>query len=440
MQIESFNDYKTYETSPIIKAPSHWRFSRLRFQIQVNPVKSEVKDLPDDTIVSFIPMEALDINGNLNLENEKHLSDVYSGYTFFREEDILIAKITPCFENGKGGVAQGLRNKIGFGTTEFHVLRPRTDCDKKWLYYISNSHLFRNFGTSEMLGAGGQKRVPEEFIKNFQLCIPPVDEQIKIAAFLDYKTAQIDQLIEKKKQLIEKLNEKRIAVITQAVTKGLDPNVPMKDSGIEWLGQIPAHWDVRRLKFQVQLFNEKINSENTSLPYLGMENVSSFTGVRIYDDNDPPVCDSIGNIYQENDVLFGKLRPYLAKIYKAKEEGYCSTEFLVLKSENVDPHFLFYWLTSDGFLKLVNSSTYGTKMPRASWDYIGNLPCPHLSLDEQRTIAQTLDIRLSKIDKLLAVNMELIGNLEEYKASLINSAVTGKIDVRKFEIPESEVK
>ncbi|MEA3333840.1 MAG: restriction endonuclease subunit S [Pseudomonadota bacterium] len=245
-----YSGYPKYTaTDKGVTHPMDWPAERLRFSILSNPVKSEVASWEEGTLVPFVPMEAVGEHGGIDLSKQKLIGDVYCGYTYFADGDIIIAKITPCFENGKGAIPEGLKNGVAFGTTEFHVMRPLKGISKRWLFYLTMSDAFRNIGASEMLGAGGQKRVPETFIKDFKTGIPSPNEQQKIADFLDWKTGQIDGLIAKKKQLIEKLKEKRIALITQAVTKGLNPNVPMRDSGIPWLGDVPAHWEVRRLKF-----------------------------------------------------------------------------------------------------------------------------------------------------------------------------------------------
>lgn len=221
---------------------------RLRFDAQINPVKSEL-NVPDDTDVSFVPMDAVGEFGGMRLDQTKPLADVYNGYSYFADGDVCIAKITPCFENGKGAIANDLVNGIGFGTTELHVLRAMPSVNIHFLFYISIADDFRNVGASEMLGAGGQKRVPERFIKDWRAPLPYLEAQERIIAFLDKKTAQIDALIAKKQVLLERLAEKRQAIITQAVTKGLDPKAELKDSGIDWLGHIPAHWELKRLRY-----------------------------------------------------------------------------------------------------------------------------------------------------------------------------------------------
>jgi len=231
--------------------PSSWEQKRLRFALKMNPSKGEI-DLEHSDLVSFVPMDAVGEYGGIRLSEEKELGEIGSGYTYFRDDDVVVAKITPCFENGKGALAKGLSNKTAFGTTELHVMRAdREQLEPEFLFYLTTSDLFRKFGESEMYGAGGQKRVPESFIKDFRVGFPSIGEQQTIARFLDFKTAQIDALIAKKKSLLDKLAEKRTALISHAVTKGLDSSVPMKDSGVAWLGDIPAHWEAKRTKFTV---------------------------------------------------------------------------------------------------------------------------------------------------------------------------------------------
>lgn len=197
--------------------PAHWEVKRLRFTLNLNPVKSEL-NIPEDTLVSFIPMEAVNFDKDLTLTEERNLDEVYKGYTYFKNDDVVLAKITPCFENGKSAIAQNLTNGIAFGTTELHVLRPQDSINNHFLYYLIKSDSFMKIGESEMYGAGGQKRVPEEFIKNFLIGLPPYYEQVTIADYLDQETAKIDRLCDTVNQTIGRLKEYRTALITQAVT------------------------------------------------------------------------------------------------------------------------------------------------------------------------------------------------------------------------------
>ncbi|MCA6111880.1 restriction endonuclease subunit S [Bradyrhizobium cenepequi] len=208
----------------------------------MNPPKSKL-DLPPETEVSFVPMDAVGELGGLQLNETRTIEEVYNGYTYFADGDVCLAKITPCFENGKGTLAQGLTNGVAFGTTELHVIRPLRRLDARFLFYLTIAHDFRSFGEAEMLGAGGQKRVPEEFLKDWRPPLPPLEAQRRIARFLDEKTARIDGLIEKKHALVSQLAEKRQALITRAVTRGLDPAASLTSSGMDWFGKIPAHWE-----------------------------------------------------------------------------------------------------------------------------------------------------------------------------------------------------
>ena len=200
-----------------------------------------------------------------------------------------------------------------------------------------------------------------------------------------------------------------------------------KDSGIEWLGQIPAHWEVRRLKNVVDLRNEKVFSINSGKPYIGMENVESWTGRLL--DTDLEVTGA-ADTFEAGDVLFGKLRPYLAKAVLADASGQCSSEFLVMKPKSVSSRFFHLLVLSDGFVRTVDSATYGTKMPRANWEIVGGIGIPVPDVCEQQAIANFLDRETAKIDALISKIHEAIERLKEYRIALISAAVTGKIDVQ----------
>ena len=223
---------------------------RLRFCATINPSKSEIGYFPDNMEVSFLPMEAIGDDGTVSLDATRTISSVQQGYTYFRDGDVLIAKITPCFENGKGACVSGLLNGVGFGTTELIVVRAVPDrLNNAFLHWAFTSPDFRNAATATMFGAGGQKRVPDDFVRDYRLALPQLPMQQAIAAFLDRETAKIDALVAEQERLLVLLEEKRQAVIANAVTKGLDPTVPMKDSGVEWLGQVPAHWSLQPVRW-----------------------------------------------------------------------------------------------------------------------------------------------------------------------------------------------
>lgn len=207
--------------------PAHWLPKRLRFCMKTNPSKGEIK-LNDDELVSFVPMEAVGELGGLNLDAEKELGDIGGGYTYFADHDVVVAKITPCFENGKGAIARGLKNGIAFGTTELHVMRSDEDLLPDYLFHFTMSHPFRCIGESEMYGAGGQKRVPETFLKDFRIGLPPINEQQDIVLYIDKVNQKIDLQMLKATDVISRLAEYRSALITNAVTGKIDVrNIPI---------------------------------------------------------------------------------------------------------------------------------------------------------------------------------------------------------------------
>ncbi|MER8899102.1 hypothetical protein NKI35_25645, partial [Mesorhizobium sp. M0676] len=147
-----------------------WEDMRLRFVLRLNPSKAELGGLSEDEEVSFLPMEAIGEDGSVRLEATRRLGDVQSGYSYFRDGDVVVAKITPCFENGKGALMQRLLGGVGFGTTELIVARPRQErLVAEFLNWLFQSAEFRGLGEGAMYGAGGQKRVPDDFVRDFRL-------------------------------------------------------------------------------------------------------------------------------------------------------------------------------------------------------------------------------------------------------------------------------
>ncbi|MBR1614314.1 MAG: restriction endonuclease subunit S [Treponema sp.] len=272
----------------------------------------------------------------------------------------------------------------------------------------------------------GRWRLPAEMFNNFKLPLPPKATQQRIAEYLDKKVSEIDSIIEESKKSIEEYKAWKQSVIFEAVT-GKNLNCKKKDSGIEWIGEIPEGWEVKRLKFASRNRIQKYTSDYGILNYFALENIESQSGRFIETENEYDISQSL--ICQKNDVVFGKLRPYLAKVYKVNELCCCSGEFAVFYDFEGCPSFFKYYFLSDGFIKIVDSSTYGTKMPRANIDFIKNMLVAIPPLYEQESIAKMLDSKCAQIDSLIAEKESLIADLTEYKKSLIFEVVTGKRSV-----------
>jgi len=444
--LRRFKPYPAYKASGIDwlgDIPAHWQAKRLKLVIALDPPASEVRVLPPETEVSFVPMEAVGEYGGLDLTRTKSLADVGTGYTYFRDGDVVVAKITPCFENGKGAYSAGLVNGIAFGTTELHILRATQAIDARFLFYLTMSDRFRRLGEAEMYGAGGQKRVPGSFVEDFRQPLPPIPEQRAMAAFLDRETARIDAMVAQKERLIELLQEKRAALITRAVTKGLDPHVPMMDSGVAWLGKIPAHWDVRRLWHLTPsdrriMYGIVLPGPNVDdgVPIVKGGDVSPN---RLRLDRLNRTTFEIEASYVRSRLRGGDLvyaiRGSIGEVAMVPNEleGANLTQDaarVAYTSASYGP-WLLHALKAAAIFAQLEAGAVGATIRGINIRDLKRALIPVPPRAEQETIARFLVQGIAKIDALVAEVQGAIDRLRELRIALISAAVTGKIDVRE---------
>ena len=324
------------------------------------------------------------------------------------------------------------------------LIRPHTGCDGAFL-----SRALAAIGPRDQyqLSANGITRygLTGDSIRASVLALPPLPEQRTIATFLDRETAKIDALVVKKERLIELLQEKRTALISRAVIKGLDPNVPMNDSGIEWFGEIPAHWEMKRLKY----LGGKIGSGKTPKGGAGVyvddgimlirsQNVH-FGGLRLADVvyiDAATDSEMSGSRVNEGDVLLNITGASL---------GRCCVAFLDGSGANVNQHvcivrpnqqrdnpsYLSYSMESHSLQDQIFNSENGVSRDAINFEQIADLILVRPALVEQRAIVSFLDGETAKFDALIKKVREAIKRLNELRAALISAAVTGRIDVRK---------
>jgi type I restriction enzyme S subunit len=386
-------------------------------------------------------MEAVGEQGELSLDRTRLINEVLTGYTYFREGDVSIAKITPCFENGKGAIMRNLVGGVGFGTTELIVARPRQDrTTPEFLDWLFRSPTFRTRGEAAMYGAGGQKRVPDDFVRDFISPGPPLAEQVAIAAFLDRETAKIDALIEEQRRLIALLKEKRQAVISHAVTKGLDPHAPMKDSGIEWLGDVPAHWEVGPLKRHWSVTDCKhITAEfvDDGIPLASIREVQSrFVDLAVAKRTTDEFFDQLiegGRKPESGDLIFSRNATVgeVAQVAEWHPPFAMGQDVCLLKRRQADscPDYMQLVLRSlVGETQLANL-LIGSTFKRVNVEDIRNLILPFPPPQEQQEIAAWLLCLANQYGDLSEQAERGIALLKERRAALISAAVTGKIDV-----------
>lgn len=438
LSIKAYQHYKKSHIEWLGDVPAHWLVDRAKWSvlnIQNGVWGSEPEGDNDLVCIRVADFDRKSLTVSLNNLTLRNILPKDRNTRLLKEGDLLLEKSGGGDKQLVGAVVRFNHNFSAVTSNFVAKMSVHHTCNGRFLTYV-HSHLYDSFiNYRSIKQTTGIQNLDSQQYLDERIPYPPLEEQQKIADFLDYKTAQIDALIAKKEALLSKLQEKRSALITQAVTKGIHPNVAMKPSGVEWLGEVPAHWDIKRLKFTVNHIGEKIEAEFSELAYMGLEHIESWTGKRIEDES--ASSEGTASKFIKDDVLFGKLRPYLAKVYLANHEGLVSTEALVLRSlPSVFPNFLRYYLVSKDFINIVNSSTFGSKMPRANWDFIANLPMLLPSIEEQNEIANYLDDKLNILEKQKQKVSDVIAALNEYRAALITNAVTGKIDVRDFQIPK----
>ena len=195
---------------------------RLKTICRINPPRSSGKTADAEELVTFLPMEKVGVDGKIDGSIRMPISQMASGFTCFQRNDVILAKITPCFENGKGAVLDALPTQIGFGSTEFIVLRASNALDRRFLYLLTFEAQFRRLGEESMTGSAGQQRISREFVANYPVAVPCRDEQVRIAEGLSVATSDVDATIDTAEREIALIQEFRTRLIADVVTGNLD--------------------------------------------------------------------------------------------------------------------------------------------------------------------------------------------------------------------------
>ncbi|MDA2412454.1 restriction endonuclease [Bacillus cereus] len=426
-----------------------WSDIKLKYVAEINPSKSEISTI-DDTEVTFLPMENILAPGNVDLSLKKLLKDVYNGYTYFKENDLIVAKVTPCFENGNIAIVQGLSNEIGFGTTELYVVRvDKEKYNNKFFYYALQSDDFKKKAVSNMYGVGGLKRIPLEFMRNYKFKVPQIQVQNKVVEFLDHKIESIQHLICDKERFITLLEEKRQSMITEAITKGLNRNVKTKNSSVEWIGEIPEHWNVQKIKNLAEIHSSNIDKKSVKgeIEILLCNYVDVYYNEAITKSIEfmkaTAKCEQIEKFtLKHNDVIITRdsespndiaVPAWVAEDLNGILCGY-HLALIRAKSNKLNGHYLYYALESRPIREQFYSKANGVTRFGLPKEAIKNgiIPCP--PLNEQKEIADYL-YQMNQEIKLIILEMKAqIEKLKEYRQSLICEVVTGKIDVRDFQV------
>ena len=372
---DSFEKNLSLVAKKKVEFNTKWDKRRLASFCQTNPGKDQLSSLDDSYMVSFIEMSSVSNEGYITYKEDKTLKQLKKGsYTLFQDEDIIIAKITPCMENGKCALARNLTNGIAMGSSEFHVLRTNNDVViNDYLFHLLNRQIVRDFAEQNMTGTSGHRRVPIKWYEDLEIPVPPIDVQ---------------------KQIVEEISNVEISV-SEAILRidkcendieSLLSSFNFADSTLNTI----APFATKSIKYSDIESESYITTDNMLqnklgvIPFEGFANISSITE------------------YKPEDILISNIRPYLKKIWFANKEGGCSKDVLVLRSADTSkylPKFIFYMLRRDVFFDYIMEGKKGIKMPRGNKEDIMKYKIPMPDIDEQKHIVTQIEVLELEITK-----------------------------------------
>lgn len=441
----SFRKYTSYKDSGIAwlrKIPAGWTTKKLKFVARVQPSNVDKKSKENEESIRLCNYTDVYYNEEITADlpfMKATASDAQIRKLTLKKGDIIITKDSedPNDIAVPAYVPQDLQGVVcGY---HLALLRPKDGTFGGFLKRVLDSQYARSFFATR---ANGITRYGLGIyaINNFILPIPPLEEQQKIAAFLDKETAQIDALIDEQTRLIGLLREKRQAVISNAVTKGLNPNATMKDSGIEWIGKVPAHWTVTFIKRRYEITLGKMLKSNQTEPdeteesYLRTVNIQ-WRGIDTsdvkrmwftdYEKQKLKLCKDDLLVCEGGDV--GRSALWNDEI----EDCYIQNSINRIRArEDADTRFLFYWLYFIKHIGYIDMICNKATIAHFTVEKVGATLCAYPPLEEQEEIADYLDRETEQIDALIEECERAIGLLKERRTALISAAVTGAIDVR----------
>lgn len=397
---------------------SAWPMKQLRHIAKVNPATPASLDLAEE--VSFLPMEAIGVFTPIESSRTRPVHEVRAGYTYFEDGDVAFAKVTPCFENGKGAIFSGLTGGKGFGTTEITVLRPAPSTDPRFLAYLVQSQAFVSFGESVMQGSGGLKRVPDNQVRGFKHVVPSPAVQTAVANYLDRQTAAIDALIAKKEELLVVLDQYRQAVIMEAVNGSLGAN-PLEWKKLSRIATIkggtgfpPSEQGVSGQELQFYKVNALAKADAFGRLIEGEDTVSLATARRLG-----------AHVFTPGTVVLAKVgAALLLNRFRSLTAPACLDNNLmgVTAKKGLLPKYLKYVLETKDIGFLVNPGA----VPSVGASQIGAMSVWVPNEHRQQELIEILDRKTAAVDSLKSKCVGQVEVLKKYRASVISASVTGK--------------
>ena len=423
--------YDTYKDSGVQwlgNIPGHWGCVPVRRIAHVNPTRT--KNLEADSYVGYAPMEKIRCD-KMNPSKIK-VSKLTSGLTYCEEGDIVLAKVTPCFENGNLAIVPHVEQGCCYASSELFVFRAKDKVLPRSFFYTFLNRGFINAGASTMRGTGGLKRVTTEFANSAATPLPPLSEQNHIVSYLDEKCRKIDEWLDKKQNEVENLQELKQRAIADAVTRGLNPNVSMKQTNIPWLPEVPEHWMILRAKHMFNKEQRPIEDGDDIVTCFRDGEVTLRKNRRITGFTEATDYSHYQHICK-GDLVIHQMDAFAGSAGVSDSDGMGTPVLSVCtpKSNNILNEYYAHivrLMGKNGFIL----SLYRGIRERSSdfrFDTFANLWLPVPPIEEQKQIVTHITEKTSKIDKLIAnINKEIDG-IKEFKQRLISDVVTGQIKV-----------
>ena len=384
----------------------------------IKPPKSEVKKvLSSDDRVSFVPMRNLGINRkSLLLEDDRKLSDVSGSYTYFAENDVLLAKITPCFENGKLGIATGLTNRIGFGSSEFIVFRSKGSVDPHYLYYYLSQPSFRESGQPVMTGAVGHKRVPKEFIENTEIPLPPIPEQKRIVAILDQVFADIEQARAKTEQNLKNARELFESYLQQVFSQRGEGWVekPISELGLVQTGNTPKTSDK--------------DNYGDFIPFIKPGHFLDGGSLNMTIGGLSEQGKKQSRVIPRDSVLMVCIGATIGKCGFSETEITCNQQINTLTPiDELHYRFAYYQMLTLGFQSKVIKLSGQATLPIINKKKWSSLPLAYPCIEKQFEFIERLNMLKAKTLELEEVYRNKLNELKALKKSILQKAFTGEL-------------
>ena len=420
-KFKRYDSYKNSGVEWLREIPSHWEMLKTKY------VHKSIKFLNTNRICDNVLSLTLRGVVNNNIDNPEGLVPKdYATYQIFEKDDLVFKLID--LENISTSRV-GIVHEKGIMSSAYIRLKIGKRSIPKFAYYYYYSLYINNVYNS--IGCGVRSTLNPTDLLNIKIPLPPKDEQEKIASYLDEKIAKIDAFISGKEKFIELLKEQKQIIINDAVTKGLNKNAKFKDSGVEWLGEIPSHWEMKKHKYCFVLNKEIVGNNSSNLQLLSL----TKNGIKAIDKFDQsgkvPISFDTYQFISKDDIVmclfdldvsavFSGISPYEGMISSAYKSFKCNSNLL--------PKYCDYFFRNVFVSRKYKIYSKNVRFTMNVYDFMSlYIPLPPKS--EQEKIVEYIENKISKIDKLLNLEQEYIKSLKEYKASLIDSVVTGKVKV-----------